>query len=156
MNTGDFPTDLDEVMDNFMDNNGKDDPRDLLYAMFWRQRELMEKYHEIESMNGAIIIPLDNGPGGLGDIDHREVQMRLKDLAYRTVEELSEATNCLKNKPWKQDWVATDAHHFYEEVADAFHFFLEFCLTAGMTPADLARVYFAKSEVNKFRQRSGY
>lgn len=82
--------------------------------------------------------------------------MRLKDLAYRVVEELSEATNTLKNKPWKQDFVETDADHFYEELADAFHFFVEFAITAGLDAESLTKVYFAKSEVNKFRQRSGY
>lgn len=155
MNTNDFPIDLDAVMEGMVDDEvGLDNG--YLSAMFERQHQLMENYHEIERNNFAIVVPLDNGPGGLGDIDHRMVQMRLKDLGYRVVEELSEATNCLKNKPWKKDFVLTDQAHFYEEVADALHFFLEFCITAGMTPEDLARVYFAKSEVNKFRQRSNY
>jgi len=154
MNVKDFPVDLGMVMDEYVDLGNAD--RGYLTAIFARQRELIEKYHEIEDGNGAITVPLDTGPGGLGDLNSRQVQMRLKDLAYRTVEELSEATNCLKNKPWKQDAVATDETHFYEEVADAFHFFLEFCITAGLSAETLTKVYFAKSEVNKFRQRSNY
>lgn len=155
MNTKDFPIDLAELMDEMTDENGVGD-RGYLSAIFYRQDELMHKYHDIEHRNEAVVIPLDNGPGGLGDIDHRLVQMRLKDLAYRVVEELSEATNTLKNKPWKQDFVKTDEAHFYEEIADAFHFFIEFCITAGLDAEKLTQVYFAKSEVNKFRQRSNY
>lgn len=154
MNTKDFLVDVDEVMDQYEAGGFTD--RGYLSAMFHRQHELMVKYHDIEAMNGAGVIPLDTGLGGLGDLNSRDVQMRLKDLAYRVVEELSECTNTLKNKPWKQDYVETDADHFYEELADTLHFFLEFCITAGLDASSLTQVYFAKSEVNKFRQRSGY
>lgn len=154
MNTKDFQVDLDEVMDEYQTGGFTD--RGFLTAIFHRQWELVRKYHEIESTNGAITVPLDGGIGGIGDLNDRDVQMRLKDLAYRVVEELSECTNTLKNKPWKQDYVETDANHFYEELADAFHFFMEFCITAGLDASSLTQVYFSKSEVNKFRQRSGY
>lgn len=125
---------------------------DLLYAIFSRQVELMEKYHEIEADRGALVV----AKAMHGELDHRFVQWRIKDLAYRCVEELSEATNTLKNKPWKQSEVSTDRTHFYEELADAFHFFIELCITAGMDAEDLALMYLKKSEVNKFRQRSRY
>lgn len=63
MNTKDFPIDLAELMDEMTDENGIGD-RGYLSAIFYRQDELMHKYHDIESSNGAITIPLDNGPGG--------------------------------------------------------------------------------------------
>lgn len=125
---------------------------DLLRTIFDRQAELISKYHEIEERRGALVIE----PEQFGNIDHRFVQWRIKDLAYRTVEELSEATNCLKNKPWKQSEVDTDKAHFYEELADAFHFFIELCITAGMDAEDLALLYLKKHAVNKFRQRTDY
>jgi hypothetical protein len=125
---------------------------DYLKAIFERQKELMEKYEEIERKNGAITIP----PEEWGELDLRRTQYRIKDLMQRCVEELGEAMNCLKLKPWKQSDVPTDATHFYEEVADAFHFFIELCITAGMDADDLALMYLKKSEVNKFRQRSNY
>lgn len=125
---------------------------DLLKAIFARQQELIEKYHDIEKSRGAIVVEEDR----FGAIDSRFVQWRIKDLAYRTVEELAEATNCLKNKPWKQSEVATDRVHFYEELADAFHFFIELCITAGLDAEDLALMYLKKAEVNKFRQGSLY
>jgi hypothetical protein len=41
-------------------------------------------------------------------------------------------------------------------LADALHFFVELCITAGMSAEDLARIYHRKHAVNKFRQRSNY
>lgn len=125
---------------------------DLLRGIFERQQELMRKYHDIEGKRGAGVVE----PDDFGDLDYRFVQWRIKDLAYRTIEELSEATNTLKNKPWKQSEVPTDKLHFYEELADAFHFLVELLITSGMSADDLARIYHRKHAVNEFRQRSNY
>lgn len=138
---------------NVLDVEGVELPKtDWLEAIFDRQWELVKKYHDIERSRGALVVE----PEMFGNLDHRYVQWRLKDLAYRTVEELSEATNCLKNKPWKQSEVLTDKDHFYEELADAFHFFIELCITAGLDAEDLTLLYLKKAEVNSFRQRSNY
>jgi hypothetical protein len=112
----------------------------------------METYEEIEQRNGAVVVEARS----FGVVDAREVQIRMKDLAYRVVEELSEATNTLKNKPWKQTFVATDVPHFHEELADAFHFFVELLITAGISAEDLFKLYFLKNAVNQFRQESKY
>lgn len=125
---------------------------DLLATIFAGQRQLMEEYDEIERRNGAVV----PRPEFFGQLDAREVQIRLKDLAWRVTEEISEATNTLKNKPWKQTFVATDVAHFEEEVADALHFFVEFLITAGFTPETIFKVYFKKFAVNQFRQESKY
>lgn len=125
---------------------------DLLVTIFEGQGELIARYHDIERSRGALVVE----PSQFGNIDHRFVQWRIKDLAYRCIEELTEATNTLKNKPWKQSEVSTDKDHFYEELADAFHFFIELCITAGMDAEDLALMYHRKHAVNKFRQRSNY
>ena len=125
---------------------------DLLKAIFDRQHELIDKYHDIEQARGALVIV----PAAYGQLDHRFVQWRIKDLMQRCIEEMMEAANTLKNKQWKQSEVPTDKPHFYEEIADAFHFFVEMCITAGMDAEDLALMYLKKSEVNKFRQRSNY
>jgi dimeric dUTPase (all-alpha-NTP-PPase superfamily) len=125
---------------------------DMLQTIFDGQLELIAKYHDIEQKRGALVIEPEN----FGRIDHRFVQWRIKDLAFRMIEEMTEATNTLKNKPWKQSEVPTDQTHFYEELADSFHFFIELCITAGLTAEDLARMYHRKHAVNKFRQRSNY
>lgn len=122
---------------------------DKLENIFDRQRELENRYEGIETKNGY-------PPPTSTDLDDPARQRYLKDAAYRVVEELSEATNCLKNKPWKSSPILTDKVHFYEEVSDAFHFFVRFCINAGLDADDLYRLYFKKSEVNKFRQESNY
>ena len=124
----------------------------MLEGIFAAQEGLMTKYHDIEFKRGALVVD----PDKFGDLDLRFVQWRIKDLAFRTIEELTEATNCLKNKPWKQSEVSTDAVHFYEELADALHFLTELFITAGMSAEDLAKMYHRKHAVNEFRQRSQY
>lgn len=125
---------------------------DMLSGIFKAQAALLDKYREIEFRRGALVV----GPEMFGNIDHRFVQWRIKDLMQRTIEEMMEAANTLKNKQWKVSEVPTDATHFYEEIGDALHFFIEMCITAGMTSKDLARIYHQKHAVNEFRQRSQY
>lgn len=148
MNIKDFELDEDLIpeLPGYSEDPG------YLSIIFARQNELMEKYHVIEANNGAVVVM----PHLFGVLDDRRVQIRIKDMMERVIEELMEAANTLKNKPWKQDAQPTDAEHFYEELSDAFHFFVELCILVGMSPKDLFGLYFSKSEVNKFRQRSGY
>ena len=150
VNIKDIELDWDQIHERY--GQGMHSMMDMLTAIFNRQRELMETYGPIEIANGARV------PSPLlhGKLDLRLIQYRIKDLMQRTIEEMMEAANCLKNKPWKQDAQPTDVDHFQEEIADAFHFFVEMCITAGLEPQDLFKLYFQKSEVNKFRQRSGY
>ena len=144
MNVLDFPdTELPE---------GYNPIGDLLQTVFEHQQILMQKYHTIEEERGALVVQ----PESFGELDHRFVQWRIKDLNSRSIEELMEAMNCLKNKQWKQSEVTTDKVHFYEELADALHFFIELCITAGMDAEDLAMMYLKKAQVNEFRQRSNY
>lgn len=124
---------------------------DMLVQIFYRQQELMDKYHPIEAKNGLLQthdVPVD--------LHSAAGQARLKDFAWRVTEEIGEAMNCLKNKPWKQTQMLTDEVHYKEELIDALHFFVELFLLSGMGPQDVYEMYFKKSEVNKFRQRSQY
>ncbi|MDE2098833.1 MAG: hypothetical protein KGL39_16390 [Patescibacteria group bacterium] len=123
----------------------------MLRIIFGRQRNLMAKYEGIEESNGLLQthdIPVD--------LNSAKGQARLKDFAWRVTEELGEAMNCLKNKPWKQSQMLTDIDHYLEEIADAFHFFVELCILSGIDAEKLYDLYFRKSEVNHFRQRSNY
>lgn len=122
---------------------------DRLENMFARQAELEDKYEPIEAANG---FPRPTST----DLDDYALQRAIKDFAYRTIEEIAEATNCLKNKPWKQSPVLTDRQHFLEELADAWHFWIQLNRLAGLTSEDVHKLYFKKSEVNLFRQESKY
>jgi hypothetical protein len=122
---------------------------DWLQNIFDRQAELEDRYKEIETKNGF-------PPPVSRDLDDYAFQRYLKDATYRFIEEISEATNCLKNKPWKSTPVLTDRDHYYEEISDAIHFFVRFCQLSGLTAEGFYRLYFKKSEVNLFRQESNY
>ena len=124
---------------------------DMFENIFSRQIELMAEYHSIEHRNGLLLYP--TVPIDLHD---RKGQARIRELIRRVIEELMESSHTLKNSPWKQSHVLTDADHFYEELSDAFHFFIELCIAVGMTAEDLYKIYFKKSEVNKFRQETRY
>jgi hypothetical protein len=71
-----------------------------------------QKYDIIEARNG-IMIPLE--PYDLNDY---RLQIRVKDLFWRATEELAEAVEA---------WTEPTRNHFNEELADAFHFFVEAC-----------------------------
>lgn len=132
-------------------NNQAPKDVDLLKMVFDRQLDLMKKYHSIESRNLGI-----EQPEGILDINDPKHQARFKDFAWRVTEEIGEAMNCLKNKPWKQTHMPTDETHFREELVDAFHFMIELLIHAGFTAESLAAMYMDKGDVNLFRIRSQY
>lgn len=125
---------------------------DMLEAIFSGQRQLMEKYHEIEESNGSPVIFEDQE----GQLDDRQVQARLRQLYGFLTQELGEAMQELKLKPWKRTEISTDKEALFGELGDCFHFFVEFCITAGMTAEDLHRVYFKMHSKNVNRQNSDY
>lgn len=98
---------------------------DRLDKIFDRQFELMEKYHEIEADRGFRTYE----PGDM-DLHNRFHQAKLKDMAWRVTEELTEATE------------ATQVHqnipdHFFEEMADAYHFLVELTILSRLTPREI-------------------
>lgn len=124
---------------------------DMLQSIFDKQKSLMEKYHHIEKDNG--LLQTEDCPVNMND---PKGQARLKDFAWRITEEIGEAMNCLKNKPWKQSHMETDVTHYQEELIDGLHFFVELLILSGMDAEDVFNMYCRKNEVNKFRQRSKY
>lgn len=109
---------------NDVKTNSDDWKGDRLEAIFKRQQELMEKYHDIEKANG--LLQTEDVPVSLHD---RFGQTRLKDFAWRATEELGEALDAFTH--------SDNMDHCWEELADALHFLAEFTILAGMTPEDL-------------------
>lgn len=138
-------------IDDIAKNIEVPEAKDKLETLFEMQNILLAKYLPIEKKAGFLHI--DGVPV---DIDDPAGQDRMKETTWRIVEELGEAMNCLKNKPWKQTPMPTDQQHFYEELADALHFMLELFIEAGLDADKLFRLYFLKHKVNEFRQESGY
>ena len=75
---------------------------------------------------------------------------------YRVIEELGLAMNCLKNKPWKQTHMLTDILRYNNHIKRAHVQFIHLVSDVGLNANDLYKIYYKKSEVNKFRQRSKY
>lgn len=123
-----------------------------LEMIFEGQRHLMTKYHSREKANGSPVITSDME----GNLDDRQVQARIHELYGYLVRELSEALQELKNKPWKQTEMPTDKGAFVEEIGDSLHFFVELCITAGITAEDLHRAYFRMHQKNNNRLSSTY
>ena len=99
---------------------------DYLELIFARQRELMEKYHDIEKDSG--LMQTTDCPVNLND---KRGQARLKDFAWRVTEELAEAYEA-RNKGHEE--------HCREELGDALHFFVELCILSGITAKELSPV----------------
>ena len=124
---------------------------DKLELIFKRQKELAEKYHSIEEENAGR--PLPTCPVNINSYRGQE---RLKDFAWRITEEIAEAMLCLKMRPWKITPQVTDKDHYYEEIIDAFHFFIELLIMSGLDAEKVTKLYLAKNEVNLWRQKSKY
>jgi hypothetical protein len=141
--------DFDEIWDDDSSTSDASAIPDLICTMFAQQFRHMANYAEI---NPAANIQTHER----GSIDSPRVQAALREFAGYTVEELYEAVNHLKNKPWKQTHVETDRDAFMEELADVWHFFIEFHIIAGIEPLDIFKAYFRKALVNAHRQHVGY
>jgi hypothetical protein len=123
-----------------------------LEMIFEGQRHLMAKYHALEKANGSPVVYVDDE----GQLDDRQVQARLHELFGFLMREMAEAMQELKNKPWKKTEAPTDIEAFVNEIGDAFHFFVEFCITAGIDAETLHRAYFRMHMKNNDRLAGTY
>ena len=71
------------------------------------------------------------------------------------IEHLGMMCNCLKNKPWKQSNMITDVKAFKKQLAKVWVSYMAIILEEVQLP-EVVDIYFKKSQVNKFRQRSNY
>jgi hypothetical protein len=125
---------------------------DLLVNMFVRQAGHRVQYDDLYRRRGL------NPPaqGQWGNLNDPVVQAAIREAMAYAIEEVYEAIGLLKNKPWKQTFRATDPDEFYKEFADAWHFWLEANILAGMTPDIIAKYYFQIAESNDNRRAEGY
>lgn len=191
-----------------------------LSAIVERQKELMNKYHDIELRSG--LLQTEDCPVNLDD---KRGQARIKDFSWRITEEIGEALdalyneggesgllhfheelidglhfltemtiltgfdicqftldhfiqlakksplnelitafvqqlgmmcNCLKNKPWKQTMMKTNRENFYNHLVSVWEVYISILVSQGLKEENICDIYFRKSQVNKFRQRSNY
>lgn len=87
------------------------------------------------------------------EIEHLK---RVDYMMMTLIETIGLAMNCLKNKPWKQSHILTDISKFKELMVVAMYRYILLMKGLGLSAEDVYNLYFRKSEVNKFRQRSNY
>lgn len=106
---------------------------DKLEIIFAEQRKLMEKYHDIENASGLL-----QTPDIPVDLHNALGQARLKDFAWRITEELCEALDAISHG-------GPGGDHAREEIADAFHFLVEFAILVGITSSS---AYYFHTEID--------
>lgn len=95
--------------------------KESLRAIFDRQKELMEKYHDIEFKSG--LMQTEDCPVNLDD---KRGQARIKDFAWRITEEVGEALDAIENESSESALL-----HFHEELVDGLHFLTEMTILTG-------------------------
>ncbi len=129
---------------NIKDTKGKKPKGDKLEWLLRQQEDAFEHY-------GTTEIDLN--------INDSRRQALLRSASWDVTEEMAEAMNLLKNRPWVKNHTEVDAEHLCDEVADAWIFFVKWTeLMLGKTcdAAELVSLIERKRAVNDFRRRSGY
>jgi hypothetical protein len=118
-------------------------PQEVFVALFDHQYKAQLQYEGIERRNGFY------HPGPMRPpIDDAQLQHWMKDMFWRTTEELAEAMECLDGNPnltleickhmWRDKWEdQPDLRHFFEELADAMHFLINASIYAGLNPVSI-------------------
>jgi dimeric dUTPase (all-alpha-NTP-PPase superfamily) len=122
---------------------------DMFKAIFQYQDNVRKRFRGVERKQG-IHAPDKININSVPDQEH------LRITGMRVIQELCEALECLRNKPWKTSHVITDEEHLKEELADALHFFIELCIDVGMSAEDLFTYYAKKNDVNHWRIDTKY
>lgn len=76
-------------------------------------------------------------------------------MVLAATDELHEALNETSWKSWAKAEYFND-EKVKSELVDVFHFFMNLCIVAGLTPDELFKSYREKREINVQRQKNGY
>lgn len=87
--------------------------------------------------------------------DFYQEKRTLEQIISLFVMDIGMMCNCLKNKSWKQTNMITDKENFLNQLKLVWSDYITI-LTSQMNSGIIAETYLRKSQVNKFRQRSGY
>lgn len=119
---------------------------DKLDKVFSLQREFMD-----------MLVEHDKFPEYPVDLTTKPGQRFFKETAFNMIEELMEASFTLKNRMHKlSDDTEVDFAHFREEIGDAFAYFIELVIIAGLGPEDLYEEYHRKNLIVRKRLQEGY
>lgn len=128
------------------------DPSDL-YAVYGKLDKLQALFKLIEDFGMLYDMKF---PDNQHALHSREHQRLVREVANSGVEEVYEALNCLKNKPWNRRDIQTDLQHYNDELADSVIFFIQWLRISGLTADKIFDLVLRKMKVNEFRIASGY
>jgi hypothetical protein len=128
-------------------------PDDMLGDMLMQQRNHMIEYQQkYLAKNTPICVEHE-----WGRINYSNTQRAIRETNNWLIEELMEAQNLLKDKPWKINPQITDADKYHKEIGDAIHFFLELLIYSGLdTSEKVWAVYNERSANNTARRATDY
>jgi len=119
---------------------------DMLFDMFERQSKFMELLKDNDKM-----------PEWPIDITSKPGQRLIRETLLNMIEELMEASFCLRNKMHRvTDVRVIDVEHYKEELGDALAFFMEICILSGISPQDMYDEYCKKNAIVVKRLKDGY
>lgn len=110
-------------------NDVKEVPENILKEIFIKQQSLIDKYIEIEGMGDLMNKTKTN-------LDTLEGQVWIKDFIYRSIEEVGESFEVIRNMDSWDSLPEKLKIHYCEEIIDALHFFIEMCIICGYTYED--------------------
>lgn len=116
--------------------------------------ELIDGLHFLTEM--TILTGIDTSNWTLDNLLKKTSRQPLTELISRFIQVLGMMCNCLKNKPWKQTMMKTNKENFYNHLQQVWEVYISILASQGFTEEDICDIYFRKSQVNKFRQRSNY
>lgn len=116
--------------------------------------ELIDGLHFLTEM--TILTGIDTSNWTLDNLLKKSSRQPLTELISRFIQVLGMMCNCLKNKPWKQTMMKTNRENFYNHLQQVWEVYISILASQGFTEEDITDIYFKKSQVNKFRQRSNY
>lgn len=125
----------------------------IMCGMFPLTSEVALKSGEVGTASGdSFERAFENSSVWVTDFDEK----RAKYYAYRVIENLGEAMNRLKLKPWKQTAMLTDEKAFNQSLAEFFAALIDLLKASGFTAKTATQMYLNKNAVNQFRLKSFY
>lgn len=125
----------------------KSEPDDMLVKMFSDQDEIMKLLQQYR-----------NFPAYPLDLEKKDSQQRLKEVAFECMGELHEAVKELRNakKHRATDVKEFDRAKFVEELADTQHYLNEILILADVSAEEFFEAYMAKGKIVRDRCKTGY
>lgn len=116
-----------------------------------------EKMFELQNEFMRLLKDHDKMPEFPIDLTSKPGQRLVRETILNMIEELMEASFCLRNKMHRlTDVRVLDREHYVEELGDAFAFFMEVVILSGITPEELFQEYVKKNRIVRERLQRGY